>query len=79
MQMKQLLSKGVKLRLGKWNNKRDKMEFLDASKTLKVELRPAHMESFLEKVLQILKDVGTGLAAGSRHENQSAMNRDAHY
>ncbi len=79
MQMKQLLSKGANLRMGKWNNKRDKMEFLDASKTLKVELNLGHLgrhsPGFMKKVLQVFKSVGNGL------ENQfkSPMKRDAHY
>jgi hypothetical protein len=76
MQMKQLLSKGANLQMGKWNNKRDKMEFLDASKTLKLGLNPGrHTLGFMKKVLQVFKSVGNGL------ENQfkSPMKRDAHY
>lgn len=76
MQMKQLLSKGANLRTGKWNNKRDKMEFLDASKTLKLELNPSRNTlGFMKKVLQVFKSVGNGL------ENQfkSPMKRDVHY
>jgi len=76
MQMKQLLSKSANLRMGKWNNKRDKMEFLDASKTLKLELNPGRNTlGFMKKVLQVFKSVGNGL------ENQfkSPMKRDVHY
>lgn len=75
MQMKKLLSTGAKWRMGKWNNNRDNMEFLDASKFLKTELSPNHAVGWLKQVLQIFKSVGNGLES----QFKSPMKRDAHY